>query len=216
MSSLYPSTLFHFTNKQGLWGILNETFILSYAREKIVGQNNKFREYAVPMVSFCDIKLADLNHFIKKKYGFYGIGLTKEWANRKGLNPVIYMNSNCELINNYIDGMSGMFNSIQSVNEIIDLDQFNSGIQNYNYLSNIYRYMKNYEGELIRKEKIVDTNYRFADEREWRYIPSMETNGVYSFVNISLIKTQEQKKEWNSKIRHIKLVHINQEVLWDF
>ena len=31
---------------------------------------------------------------------------------------------------------------------------------------NTYRYIKNYEGELIRKGKLVDPNYRFADDRQ--------------------------------------------------
>jgi hypothetical protein len=33
------------------------------------------------------------------------------------------------------------------------------------------RYMKNYQGNLTRKGKTIK-NYRFSDEREWRYVPS--------------------------------------------
>ncbi len=61
------------------------------------------------------------------------------------------------------------------------------------------------KGELIRKEKIVDSNYRFADEREWRFVPPLETEGVEPFVAISNISTKKQKEEYNSKISHIRL-----------
>lgn len=37
----------------------------------------------------------------------------------------------------------------------------------------IFRFIKNYEGELIRKNKTFK-NYRFYDEREWRYAPLLE------------------------------------------
>lgn len=37
-------------------------------------------------------------------------------------------------------------------------------------LVDIVRYIKNYEADLTRKGKAIP-NYRFADEREWRYVP---------------------------------------------
>ena len=80
--SLYPTTLFHLTNKDALYSILRETFNVSYAREKIIGPKN-YREFAVPMVSFFDLKLSELKHFLN--YGKFGIGLAKEWANERGL-----------------------------------------------------------------------------------------------------------------------------------
>lgn len=58
--SLYPNILFHFTNKEGLFGILSSTFRVSYARELIIGPNDR-REIGIPMASFCDLKLSELN-----------------------------------------------------------------------------------------------------------------------------------------------------------
>jgi len=86
MKSLYPDILFHFTTKAGLFGILENTFSISYAREKIIG-NRKSAQFAVPMVSFCDLRLSQLKDHMDK-YGNFGIGLTKEWANRNGLNSL--------------------------------------------------------------------------------------------------------------------------------
>lgn len=78
----YPDILFHFTSGSGLRGILKEGFQPSYALEKIVAQSQE-RNFAVPMVSFCDLRLSELP-FHMKKYGRFGIGLTKVWAKKMG------------------------------------------------------------------------------------------------------------------------------------
>ncbi|WP_057937859.1 abortive infection system antitoxin AbiGi family protein [Algoriphagus resistens] len=72
--ALYPQILFHFTKKKSLYTILNETFKASYARERIIGGNNT-KEFAVPMVSFSDLRLSELKNNIGT-YGKFGIGFT--------------------------------------------------------------------------------------------------------------------------------------------
>lgn len=198
--SLYPDILFHFTNKESLYKILESTFKVSYAREKIIGPSND-REFAVPMVSFCDLKLSELKIFIQN-YGTFGIGLTKEWANRNGLSPVMYINRHCDLMDNLITGLNGVYSHLNKIN---DLDQFNKLNKSYLNIMNTYRYIKNYEGELIRKGSLVNENYRFADEREWRYVPSLQNEGILPFVSISKISTAEQKREFNRKVSHLRL-----------
>ena len=197
--SLYPTTLFHFSDKESLYGILNHNFKVSYAREKIIGPNN-FREFAVPMVSFCDLKLSELKYFLT--YGKFGIGLTKEWANRNGLSPVMYINRHCELMDNLISGINGIYMHLGFVD---NMSQFNSLNKSYQNIMNTYRYIKNYDGELWRDGKLENDNYRFADEREWRFVPNLETEGVRPFVGISNIRTKKQKREFNSKVNHIRL-----------
>ncbi len=200
-NSLYPSTLFHFTEKRWLFEILKSNFKISYARERITAPNNE-RRFAVPMVSFCDIKLAEIKYFIKKNYGNFGIGLTKEWANRNGLNPVMYINKHSNLADNLIEGLNGVYVHISRLNNMKDITKLT---KSYHNIMNMYRYVKNYEGELIRNEKVVDKNYRFADEREWRFVPPLETEDVEPFVAISNIKTNKQKEKYNQKISHIRL-----------
>ena len=48
----------------------------------------------------------------------------------------------------------------------------NSIIRTANHSINLFRYIKNYKGTLIRKDKIFN-DYRFYDEREWRYVPAL-------------------------------------------
>lgn len=197
--SLYPTTLFHFTEKEWLYEILRTTFRVSYAREKIIGPTNS-REFAVPMVSFCDLKLSELKSFLS--YGKFGIGLTKDWANRNGLTPVMYVNRHCDLMDRMIGGIAGIYSHLGLVDNMAQFTSLNTAYLN---VMNTYRYIKNYEGELWRNGKLEADNYRFADEREWRFVPNLDTEGVPPFVGISKIRTKQQKREYNEKVSHIRL-----------
>jgi hypothetical protein len=199
--SLYPNILFHFTSKEGLFGILSSTFRVSYARELIIGPNNR-RELGVPMVSFCDLKLSELHKFIEDDYGKYGIGLTKEWANRHNLSPVMYISRYSNLTDNIISGIDGFYRYLNSID---NMEQIDEQTKNYQNLLNIYRYIKNYEGEQHRPNKPSNLNYRFADDREWRYVPDITNPDLRPFVPISSIRTKAQKSEMNEKVKHITL-----------
>lgn len=83
---LSSSSIIHFTNKKAyLKGILENNFHISYCSETVTFGTQNWSFHA-PMVSFCDIPLSEVKNHIEK-YGSYGIGLTKEWASRNGLNP---------------------------------------------------------------------------------------------------------------------------------
>lgn len=198
--SLYPTTLFHFTTKQSLYEILRTTFKVSYAREKIIGPTD-FREFAAPMVSFCDLKLSELKHFLS--YGKFGIGLTKDWANRNGLTPVMYINRHSDLMDRLIKGINGVYNhlglAVENKKELENL------YEAYLNVMNTYRYIKNYDGELWRKGKLRNKNYRFADEREWRFVPTFDMEVESPLVGIDRIRTSQQKSAFNRKIEHIRL-----------
>jgi hypothetical protein len=115
--------------------------------------------FVVPMVSFCDIPLSEIKDHISK-YGNYGIGMTKNWAFKQGLNPVLYMAQNSMLSGSYRTAWNEMINKSQS-------DEWTADERN---LADVMRYIKNYEGDLVRKGATT-RNYRFSDEREWRYVP---------------------------------------------
>ncbi|MDI3365976.1 MULTISPECIES: abortive infection system antitoxin AbiGi family protein [Pantoea] len=178
--SLYPSTLFHFTsNYSVLRNILKDKhFKVSYANEKIIGLNAE-RNFGIPMVSFCDIRLSQLNEHTKK-YGHYGLGMSKQWAIDNGLNPVNYLNHNCSVFSYFNGRCQQMNRSLRriSMKEGKDSDTYQIEQKKYRDVINVMRYMKNYEAPLIRKGVVVNKNYRFANESEWRYIPDIRTDIV--------------------------------------
>lgn len=157
--AISSNSIIHFTaTKEALQGILSENFRLKYCKESIdwMGTTSVIH---VPMVSFCDIPLSQVKSHIDS-YGAYGIGLTREWAVRSRLNPVLYVEANSFLSESYKRSLQriGTHGTHGHTNE-------------WKLLSNISRYMKNYEGTLKRVGRESIENYRFSDEREWRYVP---------------------------------------------
>ena len=197
-NSLHPEILFHFTNKKALYGILNETFKIFYSLEKIKGITNS-PEFGVPMVSFCDLKLSELKTHMKN-YGSYGIGLTKEWAFRSNLNPVFYVNGQSAVINNYLSSITMLFSETQKASD----EQFIPLIESYDSFLKMYRFMKNYQGELRRKKKKkIINNFRFADEREWRYVPY--ENLDFPFAPKDYLSDDNKKIKLNSTVSNLRL-----------
>lgn len=199
MPSLYPEILFHFTTKAGLFGILEHTFTVSYARERIVG-NRRSTGFAVPMVSFCDLRLSELKDHMAK-YGKYGIGMSKTWANAEGLNPVFYVNKHCPFTSNFIAAVERVHRQLDAIE---DPEQHELAAKAYMDILNTYRYIKNYEGDLNRRDGRTIKNFRFADEREWRYLPPLAATPL-SFVPLSKISTDEEKAALNARVAHLRL-----------
>ncbi|MBS0536977.1 MAG: hypothetical protein JSR72_23200 [Proteobacteria bacterium] len=201
MSSLYPSILFHFTDKkEKLLGILNGYFKVSYALERIEGANGKVREFAAPMVSFCDLRLSELPGHMKN-YGKYGIGLTKNWATRNGLNTVAYWTRDGRLIANMFDSLEKQFSNLWGNDSVPDP----AANKSYNDLVDVYRFIKNYEGRLVRREHKDVPNFRFANEREWRHVPP--DDGAYRHLPFVSKKAFQEKGKayWNKTIEELRL-----------
>lgn len=174
--SLFPSVVCHFTRRSNvLINILVSRFFkVSYAKEEIIG-TDATRTFGIPMVSFCDIRLSQLNEHITK-YGKYGIALSKDWAISKGLNPVSYISKNCSLFDRLDMRLREFRNSMMHLKSDGSYHEYKMELERYNDFINTMRYMKNYEGDLIRNNKPLIKNYRFANEHEWRYIPSIESD----------------------------------------
>ena len=168
--SLSSNSIIHFTNsKEALKGILGNNFKLSYCSE-LLSLNDTTINFAAPMVSFCDIPLSQVKNHITK-YGAYGIGLTKKWAEKQKLNPVFYIEKHSTLAQRYVNIYIEYI--INSKKSIFDLDEKEKSIVD------ILRYMKNYQNDLIRGGNIYK-DYRFSDEREWRYV--LDYNAVTQFI----------------------------------
>jgi len=171
-SNISSNTLFHFTNKaDNLIGILENEFHPKFCLEEFVikDQNDdvkdKEHEIAIPMVCFCDLPLSQVgNHLLF--YGSYGIGMKKEWGKRNGLNPVFYVTNESAALVNFQKVFQFLFETLapQNTNPVVYHPQSNS--------LEFASYFKPYEGPMWRNNQYVEK--RFYDEREWRYIPSMQ------------------------------------------
>ncbi len=205
---LSSNSLIHLTkNRTALEGILLDDFQMKYCKETIY-----FREHSstihVPMVSFCDIPLSQIKDHISS-YGCYGIGLTREWAIRNHLNPVIYIQKNSSLAHSFEQAISHYEN--------IDPDSPDA-INALKRLIDIFRYTKNYEGTLSRSGQ-PPKKYRFSDEREWRFVPDIDqaSEMYYSDTDFTIDNTKEIANKSISNVRlafepnDIKYIIINDE-----
>lgn len=196
---LSSNSLIHFTNNlTSLVGILKDNFKIKYCYEKIEGQNGLY--LLIPMVSFCDIPFSQIIEH-SNKYGSYGIGLRKNWAEKNGLNPVLYIEKNSTLGMNFFDKLKEMNRG--GVTKISELSE------DQKHIFDIFRYLKNYQGDLQRNGKKEIKDYRFSDEREWRYTLPLE-NEALMFGNVqksknNLTKIKEIKEDLNSKISNVRL-----------
>jgi hypothetical protein len=138
-------SIIHYTDSfDKLTGILKEGFGIKYCAEKLIVDGGLGSGAAHPMISFCDIPLSQsYKHF--DAYGKYGIGLSKDWANDMGINPVLYMESK---------------SSISKTLASLLADRRLSGSNlTKDQRSNILRikcFSKNYSGPLKRKK--IDTH----------------------------------------------------------
>lgn len=174
MSNISPNTLFHFAQKmEYLINIFERGFQPRYCKEEVIykttedGEKSGF-SFGVPMTCFCDISLSQISNHVSK-YGNYGIGMTKEWAIKNKLNPIIYLNPNSKL--------SAELSMIQRISNLENISSSGENIKPLldNALVNLMSYHKPYSNGDIR----------FYDEREWRYVPSVEGRGDnHIFVNI--------------------------------
>lgn len=202
--ALSSNTIIHFTSEIGfLNGILTDNFQIRYCHERIVTDFKTF-ELGVPMVSFCDIPFSQIIKHIDS-YGPYGIGLKKTWAKSKGLNPVLYIEKNSDLQRSFFRGLSKFVSAKPTVEKISNFSK------EKRELYDIFRYMKNYEADLERHGKDTIKDYRFSDEREWRYtIPTSEKHTLFSNFekmqekgNHTMIK--DTKQSLNKEIENFKL-----------
>jgi hypothetical protein len=160
------SCVFHFTNtKDALLGILRDNFKLSYCRERVLYGHGQSETY-VPMVSFCDLPLSQVKDHILS-YGSYGIGLSKAWAIKKGLSPVLYVEKDSLLAESYYSA-SKFFISSKTIE--FAKKQEKGFKESIIAMIDILGYVKNYKADLIRIDGSIYKNYIFYNEREWRYV----------------------------------------------
>jgi len=168
--SMHGETLFHFTEYlDNLISILSSRYFkasLSMEKLSYVNANGIVEstpDLWVPMVSFCDYKLAEIAHHTAN-YGCFGLGMAKEWGALKGLNPVLYVSDNSHIGGELRSIIYDVAKSATSSSSLIEVNI---------KLANMFSWTKNYQGILRRNGKIVNSSYRFADDKEWRYVANI-------------------------------------------
>ncbi len=155
-NAVSANTLFHFTpSLDNLLSILKNNFYPRYYPEDY----SIFKDgmtIAFPMVCFCDLPFSQIRKHIKI-YGSYGLGLSKDWGIRKGMNPLLYLSKDSPLYKEYLTAIPGLFNERWSDPDALKISTFIKRIRGDFYSKNLMTTLK---------------NYNFTDEREWRFIPS--------------------------------------------
>ena len=176
MGIISSNTLFHFTrSKDNLLGILRNNFYPQLCYENFYGtifnspQGAVGFEKAVPMVCFCDLPLSQIeNH--TKTYGEYALGLTKEWAVKSKVNPVVYTYPGSD----FSEILKNLFANFPPVPKTQKENPLQLDTNDYsNQLTSAIQYVKPYEGKLWKNGQYTDTTVRYYDEREWRFIPRL-------------------------------------------
>ncbi len=192
MSTISSNTLFHFTNSaDNIIKIIKTGFEPRFCLEEfitqlITGQKADKVEVAIPMTCFCDLPLSMIDSHLDF-YGSYGIGLSKQWGQSKGLTPITYIHDNSTQIKYLAQVASLIFQAFKG-----ELDFQNLPIEKNPLvaLSELSAFFKPYTGEMWRKNKYE--MIRFYDEREWRYVP---------FLNLSDIHYRLKKEEFLNEIK---------------
>lgn len=129
------------------------------------------------MCCFCDIPL-NLVESHKRVYGNYSIGLTKEWGESQSICPVMYVpqgGETCFLFDLIIKDSVDIKPIIEQMyNQKSNDEKEELAIRIIKLISNMYSltmFIKPYIG-YFEKKGFKDENYKFYDEREWRYIPN--------------------------------------------
>lgn len=140
----------------------NKAIIPRYVEEKIDYLNIKDTELVFPMTCFCDISLKKLLPHLEF-YGYYGIGLDKEWGIEFGIQPIHYINPKSYLFSDYKIAFDLAMETTTEVEADVSITD---------YLISSLIYTKPLRGKMLKKGIVKDKI--FHDEKEWRYVPKFE------------------------------------------
>lgn len=179
MINFRTASLFHYTSFNSLKRILQEGIKPNYCKEDF-SFNEKEHIIGIPMVSFCDIPLMRAYVFTSR-YGNHAIGLSKKWALKNNINPILYI-CNSDIISSLLfyksyetslrerlkergsDGQSLKID-LQNPNSVSEIATLINHGNSQSANLNLFGYAKKYTG--VNSKKVEQCNY---EENEWRYI----------------------------------------------
>jgi hypothetical protein len=166
----------HFTNKfENLKGIIENGFrpseceeypiflqayyeiegLLTFLQSEVSPIENR----KVPVICFCDLVKKSIKDHIKK-YGYYGIGLTKSWAISNYLCPLFYIPKDTST-------HSTMYGIVNLSQRILELKIHEENPEVLILIQNIYKLL-----DFIKPYQDPLSGEKYYDEREWRYVPN--------------------------------------------
>lgn len=214
--SYRTSSLFHFTKKLDvLKSILRTGIVPNFCKEDLSYEDRK-RIVGVPMVSFCDIPLTRTSGF-KQRYGEFAIGLSKDWAIRNKINPILYVNDlrilySLSFFNSYRQSLQEEVKkrggNEKGINVNLRSPESLEGIKffiNWNNANDaiycLYGYVKKYNSPGPRGKEVV--NYI---ENEWRYVVTGEgANWKWSEKEYKAWRGGGEKPEPTEALKNFKL-----------
>jgi hypothetical protein len=194
----YP--LIHMTdNWETLSYIIKQGFRPSYCAEKITN-DLKTQEACFPMVSLSNIS-SDYAILNQRSYGTLGIILDKKWGEENDFNPVLYLERKSDITNEIISNFEEIktFNIFNLKMALNGIDKSFKGIMTKQHIK-IFAHSKNYDGNLIRSDNLLNEKYPFGMEREWRKVIRKEKIPYF------LVKNDiSDKNKFNKKINKIRI-----------
>ncbi len=197
------STLFHFTKSEHiLFEIFRKGFWPKYCLEDIQWQGeDELTFVAFPMVCFCDIPLARISEHVDF-YGSYGLGLTKDWAERNNLNPLLYVSRGSGLNQSITDHMTEI--------AALEIENKDLHIEHARYL---IAHSKPTAGRILVDNKPVEKE--FYQESEWRFVPKNEN--VHAFLRQDQFDDEPTLKDAHENTRsHSSLKFLPSDIAYVF
>lgn len=195
------NTLFHFLSRfEYLTDILQSKSIYPrYCEESYSFLPDVFPHLIFPMKCFCDIYLEKLDLHCQD-YGDFGIGFQRDAMITLGVQPIQYVNKSSLLKKTLYETA----NKYLAEYDTILTDDFYSS-ELFSYL----RYSKQLTDKIIpRGDKTKKYNKFLPDEKEWRYVPSLEQlNGIHPFLMPGVSNDEKQKR--SNEIEKLKIAGLS-------
>lgn len=186
----------HFTSSlEKVKTVLADRFRGSYCKEVLCYKEERVPLF-IPMISFCDIPVKAYSN-LGAIYGKFGIGMNRQWVMAKKLNPVLYIDKNSLLLDNYVKAFRGSQATANVASQILQHNKTPEGAAFVKQITDSIEYIvyalyrtKHYEDNLPKLDNQV---YKFYDEREWRYIPEFQC------AVCELGKSEQEYTEWRQQ-----------------
>lgn len=171
---LSSDTLIQQTNYESLKSIITEkSFRVSYCEEQFDNGTPEEPEIAYfhvfPMICFSEIPISSLHKHLYR-YGDCIIGIDQKWAIKNGFNQVHYC-QRASIITKSLFETYRYFNEKIAGQTILQTPIYKEQLKSFTHLEYQVAFTKNYSGEVSSK-KYKDASYIFAEEKEWRFVPT--------------------------------------------